>query len=50
MRVTDNGPGIKKNEKDSLGKILIEEFVKQLEGNIEIDNSNGTTFFITFKK
>jgi len=52
LRVSDNGPGIQINDKskESLGKILIEEFVKQLQGNLEVDNSNGTTFFISFKK
>jgi two-component sensor histidine kinase len=52
LRVSDNGPGIQKGDKseESLGKILIEEFVKQLQGSLEIDNSNGTTFFISFKK
>ena len=51
LRVCDNGPGIPKGQKfeDSLGKILIEEFVKQLQGHLEIDNSNGTTYLISFK-
>jgi len=50
LRVADNGPGIQVNEKsaESLGKILIEEFVKQLQGTLEIENSNGTIYLISF--
>jgi len=52
LRISDNGPGIKEENKnkESLGSTLIEEFIKQLKGNIEIDNTNGTSYFITFKK
>lgn len=50
LRVSDNGPGIQKpaEEKDSLGKLLISEFVEQLKGTMEIVTPPGTTYLITF--
>lgn len=52
LRVSDNGPGISMQGKDSdsLGHILIDEFVKQLDGEIEINSGNGTTYLISFPK
>lgn len=52
LRVSDNGPGIKSSDghDESLGKILIDEFVKQLKGTMEIVTPPGTTYLITFAK
>jgi len=52
LRVSDNGPGINASNqnKSSLGNVLIDEFVKQLHGSMEIDTSFGTTYLISLKK
>lgn len=52
LRVSDSGPGInpKVENGDSLGKMLIHEFVLQLSGTIEIVTPPGTTYLITFAK
>lgn len=52
LRVSDNGPGFQPNQKapSSLGNILIDEFVKQLHGTMEIDTTLGTTYLMSFKK
>ncbi len=52
LRVCDNGPGFKPDHKSttSLGNILIDEFVKQLHGTMDIDTTLGTTYLISFKK
>lgn len=52
LRVSDNGPGMAAiaPDSDSLGRILIDEFVKQLNGDIEINSGNGTTYLISFPK
>jgi two-component sensor histidine kinase len=52
LRVSDNGPGFSEKEtgKTSLGNILIDEFVKQLHGKMEIDTTVGTTYLISIKK
>lgn len=49
--VKDNGIGISvktENESSSLGLQLVGLLVKQINGNLTLDNSNGTTFEITF--
>lgn len=52
LRVSDNGPGINpgQNIPSSLGHVLIDEFVKQLQGTMEIISSPGTTYLISIKK
>ena len=52
LRVSDNGPGLLADRKvsSSLGNILIDEFVKQLHGTMDIDTSVGTTYLMSFKK
>lgn len=52
LRVSDNGPGISPDNqpKNSLGHLLIDEFVKQLQGTMEIISSPGTSYLISIKK
>jgi two-component sensor histidine kinase len=52
LRVSDNGPGFLPDSirNQSLGNLLIEEFVKQIDAKMEIDHANGTTYLIEFKK
>lgn len=54
LEVKDNGTGIPDSfnteDSDSLGMQLIDTLVKQLEGQIEIDNSSGTSFKIKIKE
>ena len=52
LRISDNGPGINyiDQEHNSLGTILIKEFVAQLKGTMEILNGSGTTYLITIKR
>lgn len=52
LRVSDSGPGInpKVENGESLGKMLIHEFVLQLNGTMEIVTPPGTTYLITFAK
>ena len=52
--VSDNGIGISNKidfrNTDSLGMQLIISLTEQIDGNIELDSSNGTKFIITFKE
>ncbi len=54
LMVSDNGVGIPDSvlhgKPDSLGLLLVKMLVNQLEGELEIDNSNGTSFRIIFKE
>lgn len=54
LEVIDNGIGIPDSfdmdKSDSLGMQLIDTLVKQLDGIVEINNSNGTRFIIEFKE
>lgn len=51
--VSDNGVGFPQGmdiqNTDTLGMQLVRELVKQLEGTIELDRNDGTTFKITFE-
>ncbi len=52
LRVQDNGKGMGKDidiyHTDSFGLQLITTLVEQLEGNIELERNQGTSFTITF--
>lgn len=52
--VSDNGVGIPNKidfrNTDSLGLQLIISLTEQIDGNIELDSSNGTKFIITFRE
>ena len=52
--VSDNGAGLPENidftNTESLGLRLVNNLVKQLDGTIELDRSEGTKFKITFKE
>ncbi len=52
--VSDNGVGLPKNidftNTQTLGLRLVNNLVKQLDGTIELDRSEGTKFKITFKE
>ncbi len=52
--VSDNGIGLPEHllhkEPDSLGISLVKMLVDQLNGNLRINNTNGTIFTITFKE
>ncbi|HMT11678.1 MAG TPA: PAS domain S-box protein [Ignavibacteria bacterium] len=54
LTVSDNGIGIpadyEPDNSDSLGMQLIETLVKQLEGTVKVDNTNGTAFKIEFEE
>jgi len=54
LRVADNGVGFPEEidfrETESMGLRLVITLTNQLGGEIELDNSRGTTFIITFKK
>lgn len=53
LRISDNGPGFEpeaKAENTSLGNILIDEFVKQLNAEMEVNRNPGTTYLISIKK
>ncbi|WP_424355563.1 CHASE4 domain-containing protein [Methanobacterium sp. MBAC-LM] len=54
LTVSDNGMGFPENidfrNTSSLGLQLVNELVKQLEGNIELNIDNGTEFVIVFKE
>ncbi len=51
--ISDNGVGLPKGldfrNTNTLGLQLINMFVKQLKGSIQLDKSNGTKFIITFR-
>ena len=52
--VSDNGVGLPENidfkNTESLGLRLVNNLVKQLDGTIELDRSEGTKFKIIFKE
>jgi len=52
LRISDNGIGFPENinfrETESLGLQLVSNLVEQLEGTLELDRDNGTTFIIQF--
>jgi two-component sensor histidine kinase len=52
LRISDNGPGsdAASREDGSLGNILIDEFIKQLEASADISRNPGTTYLISIKK
>lgn len=54
LTVSDNGRGLPEHllheKSDSLGLLLVEMLVNQLEGELKIDNRNGTTFTVIFKE
>lgn len=54
LTVSDNGVGMPENfsqdNSDSLGMQLIETLVKQLEGTVNVDKTNGTAFKIEFEE
>jgi PAS domain S-box-containing protein len=54
LTVSDNGRGLPEHllheKSNSLGLLLVEMLVNQLEGELKIDNRNGTTFTIIFKE
>jgi two-component sensor histidine kinase len=54
LSVSDNGIGLPEDfnftNTDSLGLLLINNLVKQLDGTIELDKNGGTTFKIIFKE
>ena len=51
--VGDNGVGLPENfdyeNTDSLGLQLVNNLSTQVDGTVEMDNSNGTKFIINFK-
>ena len=52
--ISDNGIGFPKNidfkNTKSLGLELVNNLVEQIDGNIQLENSKGTKFKITFKE
>lgn len=52
LRISDNGIGMPENQldqyKDSLGMELISTFVSQLDGEVEVDVSEGTSYIVEF--
>lgn len=54
LTVSDNGVGFDADgiieKSNTLGMTLIKTLAKQLEGEIEIENRNGTIFKVSFKK
>jgi two-component sensor histidine kinase len=53
LRVSDDGPGFdssKEKTGESLGRVLIEEFVRQLGADMELSHKPGTTYLISIKK
>lgn len=52
--VSDNGVGIPEDldiqHVKSLGLELAQAFARQLQGNIDLDRTGGTTFTFTFPK
>jgi two-component sensor histidine kinase len=51
--ISDNGIGVSNDlnieESETLGLQIVSALVSQIDGEIEIDNSNGTKFTIIFK-
>lgn len=54
LKICDDGPGMPEDlferKKKSLGLKLVDTLTKQLQGDLEIDSSNGTTFTLRFPK
>ena len=54
LTVSDNGIGLPEHllheKSNSLGLLLVDMLVNQLEGELKVYNSNGTTFEIIFKE
>ena len=54
LTIADNGPGLPPGvdfrDTPSLGLQLVNTLVEQLEGDIELDQSHGTTYRITFAR
>ena len=54
LTVSDNGIGIPIEldiqKTETLGLLLVNSLVGQLDGNLEISQENGTAFYITFKE
>jgi PAS domain S-box-containing protein len=52
LKIKDNGKGLPSDfsliEEDSLGLLLIEAFVEQLDGVLEVENKNGASFTVKF--
>jgi two-component sensor histidine kinase len=46
--VADDGKGMDRQLRRSVGMTLVERLVKQVEGSIEVDASAGTVWKITF--
>ena len=54
MVIADNGIGLPENldyeNTDSLGLQLVNNLVRQLDGQITLDRSKGTSFTISFQE
>lgn len=54
LKISDNGKGFSKDfdfrTTETLGLQLVNSLVQQLDGKIEIDNTNGVGFKITFRE
>ena len=54
LKISDDGVGLPENFKfeknDSLGVQLVYSLTEQLDGTIEVNSENGTSFLITFEK
>ena len=54
LKVSDDGVGvpsdIKLENRDTLGFQLVTSLVKQLDGTVQLDGVNGTSFTIKFKE
>ncbi|WP_422360105.1 tetratricopeptide repeat-containing sensor histidine kinase [Reichenbachiella sp.] len=52
LKVSDDGVGLPSQweKKKNMGMRLVQILVEQLDGELAIENSNGTTFMITFGK
>jgi PAS domain S-box-containing protein len=54
LKISDNGVGIPKSldytTSKTLGLLLVNSLIKQIDGEIDLDTSNGTSFTLTFKE
>jgi Signal transduction histidine kinase len=54
LRVSDNGIGLSKeidfSKAETLGLQLINSLVKQIDGSIKLDKTNGTSFTVQFQE
>ena len=54
LTVSDNGRGLPEHllheKSNSLGFLLVKMLVNQLEGELKIDSTDGTTFTIIFRE